>query len=429
MNAIPQAHFPPAGSPVPKEQVVVIGGGIVGTCCALYLQRSGYAVTLVDPAQAGDSTAKWSCGQISVGEIIPLSKPGILMKVPGWLLDQTGPLALRPSAMPGIIPWFLRFLSCARHSRINTIAGEMASLTQHVFADYAPLLEACDDKALLVQRPILQVFDSAAGVEHERGHNETRAALGFSSQVLNGSEIADLEPALAGRFSHGLLLSQWRFVSDTEGFIRALTDSFIAQGGRRVQIGADRIDESNGRATGVTLANGERLPAAHVVVAAGVGSRRFFGQLGVNLPLEGVAGYQTLLADPGVEFNHSVIYADGGFCFTPMTRGLQIGGTIEFAARGAAPNFKRAQIIVDKAKKILPQLRTEKHEYGVGYRPLLPDTKPVIDRSKRLTNVTMAIGHGQLGLTLGATTGRLVADLVSGKVPKTDLSPFSAYRF
>jgi D-amino-acid dehydrogenase len=165
------------------------------------------------------------------------------------------------------------------------------------------------------------------------------------------------------------------------------------------------------------------------VVAAGVGSRRFFNQLGVDLPLEGVAGYQTLLRDPGVEFKHSVIYADGGFCFTPMRRGLQIGGTIEFAARGATPNFKRAQIIVDKAKKILPELRTEKHEFGVGYRPLLPDTKPVIDRSKRLSNVAMAIGHGQLGLTLGATTGRLVADLVAGRTPQTDLNPFSAYRF
>jgi D-amino-acid dehydrogenase len=429
VNAIPQAHVSPAGNPAAKEHAVVIGGGIVGTCCALYLQRNGYSVTLVDPAVAGDSTAKWSCGQISVGEIIPLSKPGILLKVPGWLMDQTGPLALRPSAMPGIIPWFFRFLACARHSRINTIAREMASLTQDVFADYAPLLDACEDKALLGQRPIMEVFDSAAGVERERAHNATREALGFTSEVLNASEIADLEPTLAGRFSHGLLLSQWRFVSDTEAFLRALSDSFVSQGGRRLQVGADRINESNGRATGVTLANGEHVAAAHVVVAAGVGSRRFFRQLGVDLPLEGVAGYQALLADPGVEFKHSVIYADGGFCFTPMTRGLQIGGTIEFAARGAAPNFKRAQIIVDKAKQILPELRTEKYEFGVGYRPFLPDTKPVIDRSKRLPNVTMAIGHGQLGLTLGATTGRLVADLVAGRSPKTDLSPFSAYRF
>ncbi|RQR35469.1 FAD-dependent oxidoreductase [Burkholderia sp. Bp9143] len=428
MSALPSERMP-ATAAGRQESAVVIGGGIVGTCCALYLQRSGYSVTLVDPEQVGDSTVKWSCGQISVGEIIPLSKPGILMKVPGWLMDQTGPLALRPSALPRILPWFLRFMSCATHARIKDIAHAMASLTQDVFADYGPLLDACDDKALLVQRPVMEVFDSPAGIERERAHNEIRQSLGFTSQELDASDIADLEPALAGRFSHGLLLPQWRFVSDTAGFVSALTDSFLAQGGQRMRFGADRIDEASGRATGVTLSNGERIAASHVVVAAGVGSRRFFTQLGVDVPLEGVAGYQTLLSHPGVEFRHSVIYADGGFCFTPMTRGLQIGGTIEFAGRNAAPNFKRAEIILSKAKRILPELRTDQHEFGVGYRPFLPDTKPIIDRSRRLPNVLMAIGHGQLGLTLGATTGRLIADLAAGRAPKQDLTPFSAYRF
>ena len=408
---------------------VVIGGGIVGVCCALYLQRDGLSVTLVDPEEAGRSTAMWSCGQISVGEIIPLSKPGILHKVPGWLLDQSGPLALRPSALGQVFPWFLRFLANARESRIEQIAGAMATLTSDVFADYARLLDACGDKSLLVQRPILQVFDNAAGVAHEEQHNALRRSLGFESQILGKAEIHDLEPALGGRFSHGILLPQWRFVNDTYGFIRALTESFLAQGGRRVRAQARSIDERDGRATGVTLESGERLAADHVVVAAGVGSRRFFDALGVDIPLQGVAGYQALVADPGVQFRHSVIYSDGGFCFTPMARGLQIGGTIEFAKRGAAPNFKRAEIILDKARRLLPGLRTEKVEFGIGYRPLLPDTKPVIDRSRRLANVSMAIGHGQLGLTLGATTGRLISDLVAGRAPKKDMSPFSAYRF
>ncbi|MEX3978359.1 NAD(P)/FAD-dependent oxidoreductase [Paraburkholderia sp. EG287A] len=413
----------------PRESAVVIGGGIVGVCCALYLQRSGYAVTLIDPEAPGNSTAKWSCGQMAVSEVIPLSKPGILMKVPGWLMDQKGPLALRPGALPGIIPWFVRFLMCARHAKIVDIANAMATLTHDVYADYAPLLDACDDKALMGERPILEVFDDPKGIEHEQPHLALRESLGFKAQRLNAKEIGDLEPALAGKFSHGLLFADWRSVRDTMGFIAALTDSFIARGGRRIRTEASRIDEANGRATGVTLANGERVEARHVVVAAGTGARRFFGALGVSVPLEGIAGYQVVVADPGVEIRHSTIYADGGFCFTPMTRGLQIGGTIEFAGRGAAPNFKRADIILEKAKRVLPELRTGNVEYGVGYRPFLPDTKPVIDRSRRLDNVFMAFGHGQLGLTLGATTGRLIADMVAGRPTRQDLQPFSAYRF
>lgn len=411
------------------QQAIVIGGGIVGVCCALYLQRDGHRVTLVDPAAPGDSTAKWSCGQMAVSEVIPLSKPGILMKIPGWLLDQKGPLALRPSALPGILPWFLRFLACARTSKINQIAQDMARLTQHVYDDYAPLLNACPDKTLLGDRPILEVFDSPAGLAHERPHLDLRKQLGFKSEELDGAAIADLEPALAGKFQHGLLFPDWRAVNDTEGFIAALTTSFIAQGGVRVRQAAVKIDHTHDRATGVTLADGTRLPAEQVVVAAGTGARAFFDTLGVNIPLAGIAGYQAVLPQPGVEIRHSVIYADGGFCFAPMTRGLQIGGTLEFAAPGAEPNFKRAEIIMEKARRVLPQLNTQGMQFGVGYRPFLPDTKPVIDRAPRLHNVVMAFGHGQLGLTLGATTGRLVADLVAQRTPAQDLNVFSARRF
>ncbi|MCP3713064.1 FAD-binding oxidoreductase [Paraburkholderia sp. CNPSo 3274] len=429
MNAVPREM--PSHEPVASlgEAAVVIGGGIVGVCCALYLQRAGYVVTLIDPEEPGNSTAKWSCGQMAVSEIIPLSKPGILMKIPGWLMDQKGPLALRPSALPGIVPWFVRFLMCARHSKIVDIAQSMATLTRDVYEDYAPLLDACGDKALMGERPIIEVFDDPSGIAHEQPHLELRESLGFKSQRLNAEDIGDLEPALAGKFAHGLLFPDWRAVSDTMGFIAALTESFIAQGGRRVRTEASRIDESNGHATGVALANGERIAVQHVVVAAGTGARRFFGSLGVSVPLEGIAGYQAVVSDPGVEIRHSTIYADGGFCFTPITRGLQIGGTIEFAGNGARPNFKRADIILEKAKRILPELQTSNVEYGVGYRPFLPDTKPIIDRSRRLGNVFMAFGHGQLGLTLGATTGRLIADMVAGRPTKQNLAPFSAYRF
>jgi D-amino-acid dehydrogenase len=429
VNAVPREVSSREHAPYSRESVVVIGGGIVGVCCALYLQRAGHVVTLIDPEAPGNSTTKWSCGQIAVSEIIPLSKPGILKKIPSWLLDQTGPLALRPSALPGIIPWFVRFLMCARHSKIVDIAQAMAALTHDVYDDYAPLLNACDDKNLLGERPILEVFDDPRGLEHEQPHLELRQSLGFKAQKLSADEIADLEPALAGKFAHGVMFPDWRAVSDTEGFVAALTASFVSQGGRRLRTEARRIDEANGRATGVTLVDGERVEANHIVVAAGIGAKRFFSSLGVSVPLAGIAGYQAVVTNPGVEFRHSTIYADGGFCFTPMTRGLQIGGTIEFAAEGAEPNFKRAEIILGKAKRVLPELNTSAVEFGIGYRPFLPDTKPIIDRSRRLENVLMAFGHGQLGLTLGATTGKLVADMVAKRPIPEKLAAFSAYRF
>lgn len=412
-----------------KPKSVVVGGGIVGVCCALYLQKEGHQVWLIDPAEPGESTAKWSCGQMAVSEIIPLSKPGILKRIPGWLLDQKGPLALRPSALPAMLPWFLRFVANARHSRIDAIAREMATLTHGVYQDYAPLLALCPGNTLLGQRPVIEVFDTPRGLEAERAHFALREALGFHAEPLDAAAIAALEPALAGKFSHGLLFPDWCAVSDTKGFIAALTAAFLRQGGTRIDTGAVSLTETHQRASGVTLRDGRVLPADHIVIAAGTGSRHFFQQLGVRIPLTGISGYQTLLPQPDVEFRHSVIYADGGFCFTPMTRGLQIGGTIEFAGPDAKPNYRRAEIILEKARRLLPQLNLAQKEFGVGHRPFLPDTKPVIDRSRRLNNVLMAFGHGQLGLTLGATTGRLIADLAGQRTAAQDLTPFSAYRF
>ncbi|WP_205298354.1 NAD(P)/FAD-dependent oxidoreductase [Candidatus Pantoea formicae] len=412
-----------------QQKSVVVGGGIVGVCCALYLQKEGHQVWLIDPSAPGDSTAKWSCGQMAVSEVIPLSKPGILKRIPGWLMDQSGPLALRPAAVPTILPWFLRFVSNARHSRINTIAHQMATLTREVYPDFAALLDLCPDQKLLGQRPVIEVFDSARGLADERAHLQLREELGFKSEMLDATAIADLEPALAGKFAHGVLFPDWCAVSDTKGFITALIETFIRHGGVRIDAEADTLLESGETANGVRLRDGRSLPADHVVIAAGTGSRRFFAQLGVRVPLTGISGYQALLPSPDVEFRHSVIYADGGFCFTPMTRGLQIGGTIEFAGADAKPNFQRAEIILKKARHLLPQLNVTDREFGVGHRPFLPDTKPIIDRSRRLNNVLMAFGHGQLGLTLGATTGRLIADLASKRPTAQDITPFSAYRF
>ncbi len=143
----------------------------------------------------------------------------------------------------------------------------------------------------------------------------------------------------------------------------------------------------------------------------------------------GIGGYQVVVRNAGIDLNHSTVYADGGFGFIPMTRGLQIGGTIEFAGDNASPNYDRARIILEKAKRIMPSLDTSDVEFGIGWRPFLPDTKPVIDKSPRLDNVVMTFGHGQLGLTLGATTGRLVSDLLQGRKSAEDITPFRASRF
>ncbi|PWC16705.1 NAD(P)/FAD-dependent oxidoreductase [Brenneria corticis] len=414
---------------VTKKKAVVVGGGIVGVCCALFLQNEGLQVTLIDCAEPGESTVKWSGGLLAVSDVFPLSRPSILKRIPSALIKPYGPLSIRPGAFPGILPWAMHFLANARSARITATSQAMATLTRNVYSDYEVLLKDGGNKNLIGNKPVIQVFKHASGRENYQGHAEQCHALGFQTTELSSADIADLEPVLAGKFAHGVMLNDWRAVNDTRSFMVALTNLFLQRGGERLMQKVTGLSEKSGIATGVIL-NGQRhLPGDHFVIAAGMGSRHFFKQLGVNIPLIGIAGYKTLLTEPGVTFNHSVIYTDGGFCFTPMTRGLQMGGMLEFAGANAKPDFRRAEIIMQQARELLPQLNPVKQETGVGYRPTLPDSKPVIDRSHRLPNVLMAFGHGSLGLTLGATTGRIVSELVAGKIPGQDIAPFSAYRF
>lgn len=411
------------------QKSVVVGGGIVGLCCALFLQNEGMSVTLIDNAEVGESTAKWSGGLLAVSEVFPLSKPSMLKRIPPALFNRDGPLAIKASAFPGILPWAIHFFAHARASKIAATAEAMATLTRHVYRDYQILLDACNDKNLIGQRPVIQVFKYADGLKNYQAHMQQCRALGFKMRELNAAEIAELEPILAGKFAHGVMFNDWRAVNDTQGFLQALTALFIERGGERLQCKVSALREKGGRVTGVMLASGQALAADNIVIAAGMGSQHFFRQLGVNIPLIAIAGYKMLLTEPGVTFNHPVIYADGGFCFTPMNRGLQIGGMMEFAGNRAKPDFRRVENIRQQAQALLPQLYLAQHEIGVGYRPALPDSQPVIDRSRRFNNVYMAFGHGSLGLTLGATTGRIIAELVAGKQPHLNISPFSAERF
>ena len=140
-------------------------------------------------------------------------------------------------------------------------------------------------------------------------------------------------------------------------------------------------------------------------------------------------GYWSGVSDPGVDLKHTVFYPAGGFGITPYENTLAVAGTIEIASQNAQPNWRRADILVDRARRVLPGLKSDRVARRMGRRPFLPDTRPAIGRTKAYKNLILATGHGQLGVTLAATTGRLVSDIVANRHQNADLSAFSPDRF
>jgi D-amino-acid dehydrogenase len=218
-------------------------------------------------------------------------------------------------------------------------------------------------------------------------------------------------------------------VVDSKRYVVALHEAFVARGGVVKRTKVTGFFRDGGTIVGVQTRAGTNVSADQIVVAAGAWSRHLAAELGLHIQLQGVIGYQTSLQDPGIEVGHALIYAKGGFGITPYESGLAVAGSIEFADLGAKPNWKRADILVEKAKRVLPGLRAQPAERRFGRRPLTPDTKPIIGRTPTAQNVIFATGHGQLGLTLGATTGRLVSDIVASRGPNIDMSGFRPERF
>ncbi len=409
--------------------IVVIGGGIVGISCALELQSDGHQVTVIDRDPAGESACGASCGSIAVSEVLPLSKPGTLLRAPGWLIDPAGPLTLRAGSIPSVLPWFLRFAANSRMSRIKSIGADISALTLSALADTEHFLAKYKLENLLRKTPVIEVYDSQKELEREREFHDLRRAFGFQIEEISGGEASEMEPSIAKNFACASVFHDWRSVVDPKRYILELHKAFrqnrgLVQRGEVVDFTRD-----GEKITGVKTKTGDTFSGDQIVVAAGAWSKNLAKAIGLDLLLEGVIGYQTTLETPGVDVTHALVYAKGGFGITPYESGLAIAGGIEFADLSAQPNWRRADILVEKSKRVLPGLQTAAAQKRIGRRPMTPDTKPIIGKVPWAQNVIFATGHGQLGLTLGATTARLVVGIVSNRTPSIDMSEYRPDRF
>lgn len=405
-------------------RTVVIGAGIVGLCCARALLRVGHAVTVIDRDPTGDKASFGNAGGLGVTEILPAASPGVISQVPRWLIDPLGPLSLRPAHLPRLLPWLARFLRAGMASESARITAALASLLAPVYDDMLPLLDELALSAELHRVGALWVYDTEAGFERDAAAHATRRRHGIEVEAISGAEARRLEPALASTVARAVVTPQWSHVSDPKRLVDRLRDQLLALGVEMISLEATAVE---GRA--VVTTHGDRVVFDRLVVAAGAWSGRIVRSVGDPVLIESERGYNATLPSPGVTLAREVIFAERQFVATPLAVGLRIGGAAEFAGLDAAPNFGRSDALLRLACRYLPDLDMRGAVRWMGHRPATPDSMPIIGPSPCRGDVFYAFGHGHLGLTLGPTTGRLVADIVTGRAPPLDLSPFSIARF
>ena len=408
--------------------VVVVGGGIVGLSCAFHLVERGRAVTLVERSDgAGPPGASFgNAGGIAVAECVPAAVPGLWRKVPGWMLDPLGPLHVRPGQLPRMLPWLAAFLRAGEIGRVRRIARALAGLNGRVYADLVPLLERIGLAGQLHRAGALVLYRDARARSADALEWEIKRDNGVRFDEVGRDEIAELDPAVAPSMSCGILLPDWAHVSDPAAIVRGMQAHLRARGVAVLEGEAVRILRREGRASGVALRDGREIEGDATVLAAGAWSARLAPD---RVLLESERGYNMTLPEPGVQLRRQLIFGAEKFVATPLSVGLRIGGAAEFAGLGAPPNFQRSEALVRLAARMLPGLDAEGGAPWMGERPATPDSLPVLGESPSTPGLFYAFGHGHLGLTQAAPTGRIIADLVGGGDPGIDLQPFSAARF
>jgi glycine/D-amino acid oxidase-like deaminating enzyme len=414
------------------KRVGVIGAGMVGVCAASYLQREGHSVFLVDPNTPGEGASFGNAGAFNASSVTPMSAPGIVKKVPGWLRDPLGPLSLRWSYLPSILPYLWRFVRAGTEEKVHAQARALRPLVGPTLSALQPLVKEAGAEHLVHQRGHLYVYRSDQSLAKDGLAWTLRRENGVEVDEFDADELRQLEPALSRDYVRGLLVRENGHTSNPFGLVSALVEHFVRNGGAVIRAEALGFRLDGGRLTAIRTDAGE-LAADMAVIAAGAWSKPLAAGLGDKVPLETERGYHLMIRDPEVMPKIPTADGDGKFVATPMDTGLRLAGTVELAGLKAPPDWRRARLLLEQGRKMLPGLAAHHAEdrlsVWMGHRPAMADSLPAIGYSRASRDVIYAFGHGHVGMTCAPMTGRLVADLVAGRQPSIDIAPFNPQRF
>ena len=409
-------------------RIAVVGGGIVGTCCALCLQLDGNNVTIIDQNGPGTGCSSGNAGQIVTSYCVPLGLPGIIKQVPRMLRDPLGPLTIRWQYLPYLMPWLLRFVQSSSVERVERIADALYELNKDAVKTFDPLIKLAKAEHLLVAKGRLDVYQSGHEFDKAQYKFNLLRNRGVRVELLNSKQITELEPELNEKCQYGAFCPDVVHTTNPLQLTQLLAKAFQENGGSILR---EKVNDFQLKSTGVPSikTNISYHTVDKIVIAAGAFSRPFAAKLGNKVPLDTERGYHVMLPHSGIHLNRTIVHGDRYFGMTPMQEGLRLAGTVELASVNASPNYARADNLLTAAKGVLPSLSDKGATQWMGCRPSMPYSLPVISQSSVHESVFFAFGHGHLGLTAAATTGKIITDLIAERPPHININPFKIDRF
>lgn len=406
----------------------MLGGGVVGLACAHYLLAEGRSVRVLDAGKVGGGSSWGNCGTITPSHAAPLAAPGMAWRGLRWMLSPGAPLYIKPRWDPALMRWLARAAGrCnARDWRTSGLAkGALLKYSRALVEDlvYGQGLD-CGFEA----GGLHYVFRTAKALEHQRRELSLLAELGIAARVLDGAALAADEPALkpglagAIHFPGDAQLRPDRYTAELARCVReaggVIEEGVRVNGFERGRNGVEAVQTSEGRRSG-----------ARVVLAMGAWSAGFANNLGLPIPIQPGKGYSITFDRPALVPSRPLVLKERSVCVTTWADGFRLGSTMEFSGFDDSLNPRRLAALERGAAEYLREpVGPVRHEQWFGWRPMMADDLPLLGRAPGYNNLFLATGHGMMGVGMSAGTGRLLADLMTGRAPAIDPAPYSPAR-
>lgn len=408
---------------------IVLGGGIVGTSVALHLQKRGRSVALVDRREPGEETSFGNAGLIERSSLYPVAFPRQLSALVKVALGRYDGAHFHWSVLPSIAPWLFAYWRASAPDRLVATARTMSTILATSIDEHRALAREAGAEGYFREGGWLKLYRTDAGLENEQSEFPLAREFGLEVRDVPRGEVKALEPHLRDEaYRHAVLWSDPHSVSSPGGVTKAYAADFVRKGGALL-VGDARTLVQAGSGWRITGPNGA-IETRSVVVAMGPWSMDVLEPLGYRMPMIVKRGYHMHYGSEGnAGLNRPVLDEEGGYVLTPMERGVRMTTGAEFAARDAPKTpvqVDRAEIL---ARRLYPLAGRIDPEPWMGRRPIFPDSRPVIGEASRHKGLWLAFGHQHLGFTLGPSTGRMLAEMMTGEAPFVDPTPFSPARF
>ena len=411
-----------------RTDAMVLGAGTVGTSIALHLVKRGMSVALIDRGGVGEETSYGNAGIIEGNTVFPPAFPSDFATLLRVALKRATEANYHLAFLPQIAPWLLAYRAATRPNNLAEHARLIRPLYASAVPEHEVLLANSGGSHYLRKNGWLKVYRSEKSYQAMARELDMAATLGLPLQRLTPDAALALEPSLKPVFSHATFWPQAASVSSPLGVTQAYARHFAALGGVMLKGNARSLHRS-GERWRVETDEGP-LNSGEAIVALGPWARDLLDPMGLKLPLAVKRGYHRhFRAQGNAGLTRPVLDGSVGYVITPMEQGIRMTTGVEFAARDAPPTPVQFDRIMPKACELFPLGERADHKTWLGRRPVFPDSRPVIGRAPGKPGLWLAIGHAHWGLTLGPSTGHLLADMITGGVPFVDPAPYRAERF